>query len=202
MDPDFWFSIIKDEWSTIMSAKIAASAIFCSGAIILFLITRFAYRRKISKLKTKIDSIDAQDVSYRGEISRLKTKIDLMNTQKTKIEAAFNEIQKSKQYLFSKISNRLQKITTPLPPELSSDFLIERWGVTREDLFKMLDLKVLTTNAPPASPVSVDSEEDIEGILGFLGNENGDDSDDNTIKDLEYSRDSVKYLEGILVNFT
>ncbi len=181
MGPDFWFSIIKDEWSTIMSAKIVASAIFCSGAIIFFLITKFAYRREISKLKTKVDLIDAQ---------------------KSKIEADFNEIQKSKQYLFSEISNRLRKTTTPLPSKISFDFLIERWGVTREDLFRMIKVRILITKAPAASPDPIESEEDIEGILGFLSSENGDDSAENMMNYLELDRGSVKYLEDILINLT
>ena len=202
MGPDFWFSIIKDEWSTIMSAKIVASAIFCSGAIIFFLITKFAYRRKISKLKTKVDLIDAQNFAYRREVSKLKTKVDLIDAQKIKIEAAFNEIQKSKQYLFPNISNRLRKTAAPLPSKLSSDFLIERWGITREDLFKMIKVRILKIKAPAASPAPVESEEDIEDILGFLSSENDDDSDDNMMKDLEFHHDSVKHLEDILITFT
>ena len=181
MGPDFWFSIIKDEWSTIMSAKIVASAIFCSGAIIFFLITKFAYRRKISKLKTKVDLIDAQ---------------------KNKIETEFNEIQKSKQYLFSEISNRLRKTATPLPSKISSDFLIDRWGVTREDLFRMIKDNILITKAPVASPTSIEPEEDIEDILGFLSSKHADDSAENMMSYLEFDQSSVKYLEGILMNLT
>ena len=202
MGPDFWFSIIKDEWNTIMLAKIVASAIFCSGAIIFFLITKFAYRREISNLKTKVDLIDAQKFAYTREISNLKTKVDLIDAQKNKIEAEFNGIQKSKQYLFSEISNRLRKTATPLPSKISSDFLIERWGVTREDLFRMIKVRILITKAPAASPAPIESEEDIEDILGFLSSENGDDSAENMMEYLEFNQGSVKYLENILINFT
>ena len=60
MDLGFWIKIIIKEWDKLTELPILAVTLFCAGAMIFFFIAKFAYRREISTLKTRIDLLETQ----------------------------------------------------------------------------------------------------------------------------------------------
>jgi len=71
MDIGFWIKIIIKEWDKLTEFPILAVTLFCAGAMTFFFIAKFAYRREISTLKTRIDLLETQKNKIEMEYKRL-----------------------------------------------------------------------------------------------------------------------------------